>query len=382
MYSESDIENAVATGAITPAAAAALRRSVAEAHATSAVDEESFRLLTGFNDIFVTIAAILLLVAVGWIGGNIGHRLASPSPTDGEFPQILMGIRIGGLFVAATSWGLAEYFTRQRRMALPSILLLLTFVGGVGTLAGGLLSSAMRIDHHGVPWQLPLAGIAMAAAAYGHWRRFHVPITIAALTGALAMTVIGLVLAAIGSRGSCVEQTTEAMETCLATVQTAALWLSLLAGVAMFAFAMWWDMSDRARITRRSDVAFWLHLGAAPMIAHSVFYMLGVINGEPSPGKAGIVILLYLLFGLIALAIDRRALLVSSLVYVLYALSGLFQQFGAVSLNMALTALVIGSALLMLSAFWHSARKLVVLQLPEGLRMRLPELNRVVAKAA
>jgi hypothetical protein len=382
MYSESDIENAVATGAITPAAAAALRRSVAESRETPSVDEESFRLLTGFNDIFVTIAAILLLVAVGWIGGNIGHRLMAPSPADGESPQILMGIRIGGLFVAATSWGLAEYFTRRRRMALPSILLMITFVGGVGALAGGLLSSTMRLDNHGVPWQLPLAGIAMAIAAYGHWRRFHVPITIAALTGALALTVIGLIIAAIGSRGSCVQQTTEALETCLATIQTTGLWLSLLAGVAMFAFAMWWDMSDRARITRRSDVAFWLHLGAAPLIAHSVFYMLGVINGEPSPGKAGIVILLYLLFGLIALAIDRRALLVSSLIYVLYALSGLFQQFGAVSLNMALTALVIGSALLMLSAFWHSARRLVVLQLPENLRMRLPEMNRPMVKAA
>jgi hypothetical protein len=32
---------------------------------------------------------------------------------------------------------------------------------------------------------------------------------------------------------------------------------------------MWWDSSDRARLTRRSDVAFWLHLLAAPMIVQS-----------------------------------------------------------------------------------------------------------------
>jgi hypothetical protein len=113
------------------------------------------------------------------------------------------------------------------------------------------------------------------------------------------------------------------------------------------------------------------------LIAHSVFFLLGVTQGDPSLAKAGIVIILYLLFGLVALAADRRALLVSSLVYVLYALSGLFEQFGAVSLNMALTALVIGSALLMLSAFWHSARRLVVRQLPETLQMRLPELDRI-----
>ena len=65
-------------------------------------------------------------------------------------------------------------------------------------------------------------------------------------------------------------------------------------------------------------------------------------------------------FGVIALAVDRRALLVSSLAYVLFALDGLFRQAGAVSLSIALTALVIGSALLLLSAFWHSARRLVV----------------------
>ena len=64
-----------------------------------------------------------------------------------------------------------------------------------------------------------------------------------------------------------------------------------------------------------------------------------------------------MLFGLTALAIDRRALLVSALAYVLYALTELFKQFGAVELNVALTALVIGSALLLLSAYWHQARR-------------------------
>jgi hypothetical protein len=373
MYSESDIENAVATGAITPEAAAALRQSVADGRATPAVDEESFRLLTGFNDIFVSIAAILLLVAVGWIGGNIGSRLVSPSATYGDYPQVMWGLRIGGLFVAAAAWGLAEYFTRIRRMALPSILLLLAFVFAVGAFIGGWWAGP---GHNGVPIGLPLSGLAMAIAAYAHWRRFRVPITIAALTGAVAMTVIGLVIVAVGSTGPCTATTFEAMDACRARIGTVGIWLTLVGGVAVFAFAMWWDMSDRARITRRSDVAFWLHLCAAPMIAHSVFWLLGVMHGEPGPGKAAIVIALYLLFGLIALAVDRRALLVSSLVYVLYALSGLFERFGAVSLNMALTALVIGSALLMLSAFWHTARRQVVSRLPEDWRMRLPELDR------
>jgi hypothetical protein len=88
------------------------------------------------------------------------------------------------------------------------------------------------------------------------------------------------------------------------------------------------------------------------------------------------VIALYLVLGITAVAVDRRALLVSALAYVLFALNELFRQFGAVELNVALTALVIGSALLLLSAFWHQARGLIVKPLPESLRDRLPLVDR------
>jgi hypothetical protein len=76
------------------------------------------------------------------------------------------------------------------------------------------------------------------------------------------------------------------------------------------------------------------------------------------------------------LAIDRRALLVSALAYVLFALQSMFREFGAVELNVALTALVIGSALLLLSAFWHQARAAIVRPLPDRLRERLPIVGR------
>jgi len=150
--------------------------------------------------------------------------------------------------------------------------------------------------------------------------------------------------------------------------------------IAIFAFAMWWDMSDRSRTTRRSDVAFWLHLTAAPMIAHSLFHLLGVFDGDDiSVAKAVMVIALYVALGLVALAIDRRALLVSSLAYVLFALYALFKQAGAVELSAAFTALVIGSSLLLLSALWHHARTLVVGGLPPSLIDKLPYLDRAPA---
>ena len=50
----------------------------------------------------------------------------------------------------------------------------------------------------------------------------------------------------------------------------------LVFGIGVFLFAMWWDASDPKRETRRADVAFWLHLLAAPMIVHPVFKLFGL----------------------------------------------------------------------------------------------------------
>ena len=74
--------------------------------------------------------------------------------------------------------------------------------------------------------------------------------------------------------------------------------------------------------------------------------------------------------------IDRRALLVSSLVYVLWAMYALFQSTGAVELSAALTGLVIGSALLTLSAFWQPMRRGVIGMLG-GLSGSLPPTRQV-----
>jgi hypothetical protein len=112
---------------------------------------------------------------------------------------------------------------------------------------------------------------------------------------------------------------------------------------------------------------------------HPIFTLLGLTSGHINIAEGLAVIALYIALGLTALAVDRRALLVSALAYVLYALDELFRQFGAVELNVALTALVIGSALLLLSAFWHQARAAIVRPLPESLRERLPLLDRPVA---
>jgi hypothetical protein len=360
MYSQNELDEAVAAGAISAEAATALRAHIERQHSSPTVDEEQFRLLTGFNDIFVSIAAAILLFSVAWIGQRIGESLGVVVDLGGPSP-------VGPLAVAITAWGLALFFTAKRRMALPSILLLLAFIGGVFATAAFSLVLAVGADQLNDNATLggilaAIAGAAAAAAAWLHWKRFRVPITIAAGALSVAGIALALLVSLLGER--------------VETSRDLVLGFVLMLGIGTFLFAMWWDGSDRARVTRRSDVAFWLHLLAAPMIVHPVFTLLGLNDGDATLGEGLVVVLLYVVIGITALAIDRRALLISALAYVLWALAELFERFGAVELNVALTAFIIGSSLLLLSAFWSQARAAVVGPMPEGMRERLPIVNR------
>ncbi len=246
-------------------------------------------------------------------------------------------------------------------MALPSILLLLAFVGGVGATAYVLSPFA---THYGRPLpHILFVGGAATLAAFLHWRRFMVPITVAA--GVL--TFGGAAVLSVAA---------------LANSDNVYLFALLAAGLASFALALAWDASDPARKTRRSDVAFWLHLLAAPAIVHPAFSLLGLTRLSPfgpdpatSPATVGAALLafaLYGLLGLIALIVDRRALMVSSLAYLLVAMDSLFRATGALTISVALSALFVGAGLLLLSAFWAKARRGALRWTPASWRSRLP----------
>ena len=333
MYGDDDLDAAVAANVLTPDAVAGFRAFMAGRQASHQVDEENIRLITSFNDLFVTIAAMMLLIALGWLCGKVSTAM-------------------GGASVALASWSFAEYFTRKRRMALPSMALLLTFVWGVFSTGLGL-ARIQDVQQGG--YAVATCALVAALAATVHWRRFMVPITIAAGACALAGALLALGLALVPS------------------LRDHVLPLLFLAGLGLFTIALRWDASDRQRKTRRSDVAFWLHLSAAPMMVHPAFALLGASDATTSAAIMAVAI--YLGLALVALAVDRRALLVSALAYVLYAASALFKAAGSSGESLALTALVIGSALLLLSAFWHHTRKLVVGLLPQAMRSHLPTVD-------
>ena len=101
--------------------------------------------------------------------------------------------------------------------------------------------------------RLVSSALAAGVAAYTHWLRFKVPITVAAGTGA----VLGLLIL-IAS-------------TTISDGFRLVLPLIFLSGLLLFGLALWWDMSHPGRRTRRADVGFWLHLSAAPLLVHPAF---------------------------------------------------------------------------------------------------------------
>jgi hypothetical protein len=329
MYTDEDLSEAVEKGVFTAASVEQFRAEMLAKRQTFSADEEDFKLLTSFNDIFVVIACVLLLLSAAWVIDPISESLAT-------------------LTVALISWGLAEFFVLKRKMALPAIVLLISFVGGM---------FATVVTVFGMPPNensLTVAGLAAAAAAWLHWRRFRVPITVAAGVLAMVTFAVSLVLSFVP----------DLFEWLMA--------LMFIGGLIVFAFAMRWDMADLQRVTGYSDVAFWLHLTAAPMMVHPVFSSLGIFDGDQSTMNLVLVMVLYLVLTVISLVIDRRAFMVSALIYVLVALTQLLETYGVQGDSFAYVGVVIGFSLLMLSGFWHHVRLSLISVLPEPVRKRVP----------
>lgn len=328
MYTDEDLDAAVAEGVFTRESVSNFRDQVAASKNAPAVDEENFKLISGFNDIYVVIACLLLLFSSSW-------ALRAFSETLAAFALPML------------SWGLAEFFVRKRKMALPAIILLLSFVAGVFVL--GLHLFQALLDSAVIA-----ASALCVVATFLHWQRFKVPVTIA--VGGVAVIAFIISSALTISPG---------LEAWIPT-------MVFISGVSAFIFAMYWDASDRTRTSYHSDVAFWLHLISAPLIVHPVFSNLGLLTGNETLYGIVIIIVLYLIMTLISLVVDRRAFMVSSLAYVLYALAEFLETFGSIDYGFAITGTIIGSALLLLSAFWHPARVVLLNILPAAIKEYVP----------
>jgi hypothetical protein len=162
----------------------------------------------------------------------------------------------------------------------------------------------------------------------------------------------------------------------------------LVAALAVFAAAMAFDTSDPARLTRRADSAFWLHLLAAPLIVHSLIWLISpwlssATPAVPGPHWLGMtpalatgIVVIFAILAVIAIVIDRRALLVSGLTYlgaaIGYAITSTSVGSGGLSLAVAATLTALGALVLALGVGWLPLRRRIMPLLYAGLANHLP----------
>ena len=343
MLKQKDLEAAISAGIISEEQADQLNDFAAsrrKARGFAAGRDERFRLLGGFNDFFVAIGVVLLALGV-WFGASNFKEPAA---------------YIVGIFIM---WGLAEYLTARMRLTAPSIVIsiflaIFAFLAAKGhvPLDGQLPDFTRRLI-------APSCALVMSALFY---LRFRLPF---ALT-VIAVTSLILLLSVFGFSFDGSDAS-----------RNQAIVFGF--GLVLFAIAMWFDSSDTERLTRRADKGFWLHLVAAPMIVHPLVTNLAR-GGASSDGLAAmIVVAISALLALVALVIDRRALVVVSLSYLGAAIAyGVSELSGSTesSTNATFTLLFLGSIIVALGVGWHPIRGTLMRALPNfTLKQKLPPIK-------
>ena len=372
MLNDADLDAAVADGIVTEAQASALRelaRRRERERAAALGHEERFRFMRGFNDVFFAIGVVLFVAGFLYFTPRAGS---------------------GYVITAAVVWGLAELLVARLRLVLPGILLASAFVVLVFLAAVQVpVESTLASETWWPRSMLPPSGIldvlhfypggplafaaralfATAAAAAFYWR-FKLPF-------ALLPLAASLIVAAAGVASFLIPRS-------LAVPDSVVL---LICGLGVFAAAMSFDASDRERVTRRADCAFWLHLLAAPLIVHSVIQLVtpSLVGSSRyfgirfSPGMTSelaiAIVLIVALLAIVAVVIDRRALLVSGLAYlgaaVGYALTGAAAESGP-GFKVAATLVILGALVLTLGVGWVPLRRRLLALLSPTIANRLP----------
>jgi len=370
MLRQEDLDAAVTEAIVTSAQALALADFAAQrqrAHDALIGHEERFRFMRGFNDFFFATGVVMLGAGMTYFAG----------PDSG-----------GNLLAAVVVWGLAELLVRRMRLVLPGLLLACLFVAFVFRAAPAavitavipdsvLISSALMAGARrgALTWlemvlggtrdaMIPPAVIALKALIAGgaaalFYARFRLPFALLPLAASLVVAVMAATREIAGP-----------------AAQSLVL---LLCGLAIFAAAMSFDVSDRERATRRADCAFWLHLLAAPLIVHSLISMTvpSLSALSMTAAVALTIVAIACLLALVAVAIDRRALLVSTFGYLGIVIAYAITTARATTLAdptavFFSTLAALGILVLGLGVGWQPLRRALLTLLPTFAVDRLP----------
>lgn len=266
--------------------------------------EEQLRFIRSFGDIFITLGIIFVSIATAQFEISGIYKI---------IPVLVL--------VATTEW-----LVRVRRLALPGIALLIAT----------LYYSSQFIGLSRPDFDLSNIAIPTAVAVAFYWR-YKMPFTL--LPIALGLLSMVTVLLNIDIRQ--------------------AQYLVVVYGLSVFAVAMWFDSRDVKRQTRLSDAAFWLHLLAAPLVVHGVMVTL-LVETQSLPFRELLIILFFSAFFMIALYVDRRAILVSSISYAIYAIVELAKNNQLQIENITLLIFVgFGVFIIVFGVYWYKIRAVI-----------------------
>jgi len=298
---------------------------------TSANDnrEEPLKFIRSFGDVFITLGVVLLVIAINMTGLSGYYYL----------------IPVAG-FIA-----IGEWLVRVRRLALPGIAILISILFFV--------NKAIAFDHENAT----IFGLGiLCLTSLLFYLRYKMPFSLLPLAA-------GLVSIAIIQIG-------------VDVIKHPIIFSGF--GLLVFIIAMWFDIRDTARVSHLSDSAFWLHLMASPLIVHGA--MVSMLFSDQgwvqAMGKEVIIVTFFSGILLLALLLDRRAMLISTQLYMIYALTQLLQgQLNSTQNILIYILMALGLFVIFFGTYWYKTRRLIFGFLAGSVISHyIPDLNLVDSK--
>ncbi len=342
----SQLRKAVADGIITEDQARRMQVSAREP-GDGEGPTESLKFLSNLNDIFLSTGLVLLflglLIAASIMSfGSVAYKDFAPAVF---------------LPMAVIAWGLAEYFTARRRLALPSMVLATVFtlsvsvmvavvagwIGVDGKISGVLSGNIFDADPGSIANDtisearrgLLIGHAAAFIAALIFYLRFKLPFAMFLMAGAVLMACFHI------SFG-------------YSTL--------VLTGTLTLLAAIFFDALDPERKSRVSDNGFWLHVAAAPQI---VYGLKGVLGLNLSASGSSTMVMIMAGLTVLSLLLNRRALILSALISFGFAIWSLFQVFGdSLLMKIAGPLLFLGGFIVLLGGGWTTARRALLVMFP------------------
>ncbi|CAN7217306.1 hypothetical protein [Rhizobium sp. LjRoot254] len=318
--------------------------------ASTVEESEAPRFIRGFHDILITIGIIVGLLGLGGL-----------ATVHAVIPAAII---------------LGEVLVRRQRLALPAVTL--TIAIGIASAIGTFPiweDMSPQLDE----WTPVGIAATISVVTFLFYWRYKIPLALAA--GLVTLFASVIYCAALATRVFSGDATLYDRHPLILV-----FFLGLFA-LVVFGAALKFDFADRNRLTRRSDVAFWMHLAAAPAILYTIMAHVylgdkqGWFSAETTAGQAAMVVGAVLLLMLIGIVLDRRAFVTSGLLSFGYAFKvlltegGFTKVFAATDTLAFLTLLTIGVVVLALGIGWQPLRRVIVGNLPDGLQKLLPAVR-------